>query len=301
MAASGLCRRAGRFAVPRGPIGGGSKPGRVDLLLLLCCAIGAAGVLAGALLWEVISGALLAAIAAQLFARRRGTVGVVPVLPMLTLALLPAYWLMTTVAGPEGQSIAALRDAPFSEAAEILLIPCLVLPAWGFLSLWPLAPFVPGPVLAPLGVALLVRIGVDILPEGMLHWQPLLAPLIVVALLLGGTAGGWTAVAGALALLGASSATTAGRAGAEIMGVLAMMGGLAAYVRSSEGAVAVMGTAVRARAAAILPFVGAPLAAWAFLLVMTGSLRSQVLYSVLAAAATLLALGAMQRIERVER
>jgi hypothetical protein len=47
--------------------------------------------------------------------------------------------------------------------------------------------------------------------------------------------------------------------------------------------------------------VGAPLAAWAFLLVMTGSLRSQVLYSVLAAAATLLALGAMQRIERVER
>ena len=52
--------------------------------------------------------------------------------------LLPAWWLMATIAGPVGLGVAALPAVPFSPAAERLLaIPSLIA-AWAVAGLWPL-------------------------------------------------------------------------------------------------------------------------------------------------------------------
>lgn len=120
--------------------------------------------------WLVIGGALLAAGAVSL------------VLLVVTAAgLLPSLWFMRTVAGPMGLSVATLDAVPFSAAAEALLAPALALGAIGLFGLWPLTRW-GTPLLLPVGVAVMLRLGVAI-PAGLASWETVLVPLGVIALL----------------------------------------------------------------------------------------------------------------------
>jgi hypothetical protein len=113
-----------------------------------------------------------------------------------------ALALMLTILGPEGGSIAALPDGPFSPPAERLLVMLLGL---GSLLLAGIPPFQrtpPGLTLAPLAAILMARLLVPVLPGGLFEWQPLAMLLLLVS-------GGLAAFRGR----GAAFAVVAGLAG----------------------------------------------------------------------------------------
>lgn len=179
----------------------------------------------------VLGAALVTAVAAHLAARRARSVPVVPVLPLSALALVPFGWLLVTIAGPSSLATRDLPLLPLSPPAQALVAPLLAAGAWGFLGLWPLHRWVPGPVLAPVGGALLLRIGVPGLAAGLEHLQP--------AFFAAGTLAAWHA---ALA-----------RRPAALIGALGFVA-TAAIVTGAH-------VAVDARVAAAVLFALAPLAA----------------------------------------
>jgi hypothetical protein len=131
---------------------------------------GAALVLLAPHLALVVAGMMVASVGAELGFRsgRR-----IPVLPLVTLTLLPAYWLLDTVAGPEGLALANLPALPLSPAAARLVAIPLAMVAWAWMGLWPLHGVVRPVLLAPLGAALWMRVAVPLTAEGLAHWQPL--------------------------------------------------------------------------------------------------------------------------------
>ncbi len=148
---------------------------------------GAAALLVGALVVAVapsaalvMGGMVLAAIGAELTLLPSGRH--VPMLFLITLALLPALWLLYTVAGPIGLATATLGEVPLSPAASRLLALPLGLVAWAWMGLWPLHGVVRSVLVAPLGAALWLRVGLPVSSEGLAHWQPLFAALAVVGL-----------------------------------------------------------------------------------------------------------------------
>jgi hypothetical protein len=106
----------------------------------------------------------------------------IPWLVVVTLVLAPIWWFMGTVAGPEGLRLGALPEIPFSPAAERLVALALGLVAWSFLGLWPMGRVFPGGLLAPLGIALWLRVLSPGAPGGAQHWQPLFVPLGLLGL-----------------------------------------------------------------------------------------------------------------------
>jgi hypothetical protein len=144
----------------------------------------AAGLLAalfGPYLSLVFLGAVIVAVVGQLRGRRLGTAGSVPVLWIAVPILAAAWWLAVTVAGPDGQTLAALPDAPFSAQAELLLSTAVSVSGALFLGLWPLHGVLPGGGIALVAGALLLRMGWPGWPLGMEHWQPLTVALGVVS------------------------------------------------------------------------------------------------------------------------
>ena len=133
---------------------------------------GALLVLAGPHAGLVIGGMLLASVGAELVFRRGKRR--VPVLLVVTLALVPAYWLLHTVAGPIGLGVGTLDQVPLSPAAARLVALPLGLVAWAWMGLWPLHGVVRPVLLAPLGAALWLRVAAPVAAEGLVHWQPLL-------------------------------------------------------------------------------------------------------------------------------
>lgn len=93
-------------------------------------------------------------------------------MPFLSsVLLLPALWLVLTVAGPGKASLQGLRDAPFSPAAEILLA-ALILPATLVLAgTFPFGPLARGPRFAPLGALLLLVVVLPLSGHGLEHWR----------------------------------------------------------------------------------------------------------------------------------
>ena len=102
--------------------------------------------------------------------------------PFIVLAaLLASTWLIWLIAAPVVPlTFEGLQLAPFSFAAELALAPMLGLAAWALLGLWPLHGTGPGSALSIVGGALLVRWGMGVIPEGMMHLAPLAG---IVALL----------------------------------------------------------------------------------------------------------------------
>jgi hypothetical protein len=200
-----VLRRLRRSSRPRGPA--------LDWAVLherpaisAAFVVGALGVALGPHVGLVLVGLMGAAAADHLARRIRGD-AVFPWLPVVTLGLFPIWWLLATIAGPVGLGVANLGDVPLSPRAEILLALPLALVAWSCLGLWPAHRLFPGGLLAPLGVALWLRVARPAVADGLDHWQPLLMPLGVLGVWGGAVIGRSSAALNALAFVALASAT----------------------------------------------------------------------------------------------
>jgi len=113
-----------------------------------------------------------------------------------------ALLLMLTILGPEGGSIAALPDGPFSPPAERLLVMLLGLSSLLLAGIPPFRRTPPGLALAPLAAILMVRLVVPVLPGGLLEWQPLAMLLLLLSGGLAAFRGRWAAFAVVAGLAG---------------------------------------------------------------------------------------------------
>lgn len=146
-------------------------------LLVAATATGAALVVPH--LATVLGGALVAFVAA-FAASRRGpwtAWGLLPAVPVLAWMLL---WTMH-LGGPLGGWIPALVDGPFSPRAAWLLAGLSGLVVSLGAGLWPWHGFTIPVLLAPVSVAVGGTFAVMLVPDGVQWWQPLAAPLAVVA------------------------------------------------------------------------------------------------------------------------
>jgi hypothetical protein len=229
----------------------------------------------------VIIGVIVATWSAWLVRRSNGGPRV-PVSPVLTFPLLGGWWLMATIAGPEGLSIGALPLLPASPAAERLLAPVFLLAGWATAGLWPLHRQVDGALLAPVGAILLARVAIPILPDGVEHWRPLAMPLIVAGVWHAALSGRHGELAVGLAWIGLLGLTAGGQLGAALL----LAGALATELGRKWPAsrVAQLGLS----AANVAAGIGGVLA-------VEAGLRGEVVYTVLAVAALLAAVGHASR------
>ena len=233
----------------------------------------------------VFLGLIVAAWSAYFLFHSRGS-RPAPVTPSLTLLLAPVYWLLATIAGPEGVSVAALPLVPLSPAAESLVAPAVLLVGWSVAGLWPLHRQVPGALVGPLGALLLVRTVLPLAPDGLEHWRPLVVPVLMAGIWHAGALARWPLLAVGAGLLGVAGLTSAGVTGAGWLFGSALVLELCSTSWLSGGLVRLAGMA--AWVAAV----------WGGLLVLEGGLRGEVVYTALGAAglALLIASGRRQAI-----
>jgi hypothetical protein len=266
VASTGPCRALGRglFSAPLRPVW--SRHGQ-------------AGRLAAAMLGGVAAAALGPHVAAVflgmvvtawcgyfLFHSRGGRPA--PVTPLLTLLLVPAYWLLATIAGPEGLSIGGLSRVPLSPAAESLVAPVLLLVGWSVAGLWPLHRQLPGALVGPLGALLLVRVALPLAPDGLEYWRPLAVPLLIAGIWHAAALARWPLLAAGAGLLGIAGLSPAGAG---------WLLGSALVLEVCSVASLPAGTLRLAQAAAWIA------GAWGGLLVLEGGLRGEVVYTALGA------------------
>lgn len=127
---------------------------------------------------------VIIALVAGILLERRLTPGMVsPVGQSLALLLFLASWFaLAGVAGESPLGLAALRDAPYSEAFEITVALPLTIAAWPLLGLFPFQQTRLGPLVPLAAGALLIRVASVAVPSGLTHWQPLLYLLLVLAM-----------------------------------------------------------------------------------------------------------------------
>ncbi|HEX5386275.1 MAG TPA: hypothetical protein VFW66_06235 [Gemmatimonadales bacterium] len=203
---------------------------------------------------------------------------------VITVLLGPLHHLMTTIAGPVGLRISTLANAPFSDAAEVLIALPLALAVWLSLGLWPVHELVPGAVVAPAAVVVWVRVGMRAVPAGLEHWQPLTAPLAMLGIWhAAATRRRCEALAGLALLALASLVPGSTPAAALLVGASTAVGLDERGVRLGRNGVAGLrahpGAAARAARIAVTLAAG-----WGMLLALEAGLRTQVVYTVLAAA-----------------
>jgi hypothetical protein len=192
---------------------------------------------------------------------------------LTTLLLLGCYWFLATIAGSEGLWVSAIPLLPLSPAAgQVVALPLLIL-VWLVARLWPLPARGLDGLTAPLAVALLVRVGVPAGVGGLEHWQPLVFPAAVVGIYAAAIARDGPMLARAGAVLGLVSLDPPAILGSA---VLLMVGLALEWLGRAGGNLGGRGrVVVRAAIAAG--------AAWGGLAVASGGLRSEVVYTVLAA------------------
>jgi hypothetical protein len=195
-----------------------------------------------------------------------------PIAPVLSLVLVPAYWLLATIAGPVGLRTGVLHLVPLSPAAESLVAAALLLAGWSTAGLWPLHRQLPGALVGPVGALLLVRIALPLAPGGIEQWRPLVVPVLVVGVWHAAARARWPLLAVGGAFLGVVSPAQVGIIGA---------GGLLGSALLLE----VAGMAVTPLAAVRLAHVAAWVAgAGGGLLVLEAGLHGEVVYTALGAA-----------------
>ena len=243
-----------------------------------------AAVTAGALLatvspWvdPIFLGAMLTAAGGWAAARENGPRRL-PVAPALTLlVLIPAWWLMRTIAGPEGLATVSLPDLPWSPAAERLLGALLLLGAWSISGLWPLQRQQPAVLTAPMAALLMARVAIPAFPDGLEHWRALALPLGLIGLWHGVVTGSRGEALVGLAWIGLATATIPGQAGAGLL----LVGAL----------IFVLAERVTARIEAVLRPIAALAVGAGALLVTEAGLGTEVVYTVSAVAALVAAAG----------
>jgi hypothetical protein len=195
-----------------------------------------------------------------------------PVTPLLSLLLAPVYWLLATIAGPEGLGIAQLPRVPLSPAAESLVAPVLLLVGWSVAGLWPLHRQVPGALVGPIGALLIVRVALPLAPDGLEYWRPLAVPLLIAGIWHAAALARWPLLAAGAGLLGVAGLTPAGASGAG-------------WLLGSALALELCSMASLPAAALRLVRVAAWISgAWGGLLVLEGVLLGEVVYTALGAA-----------------
>jgi hypothetical protein len=225
----------------------------------------------------VIIGVLIATWSA--WALRRAAGGSrVPAAPVLTLPLLGAWWLMATIAGPEGLRVEALSLLPMSPTAERLLAPVFLLAGWATAGLWPLHRQVDGVLLAPAGAILLIRIVIPTMPDGLEHWRPLAMPLIAAGAWHAALSGRTPGLALAMAWVGLLGLMPGGRLGAALLLAVALVAELGRLASSSPA------RRFTLLASGVAAAIGGVLA-------VEAGLRGEVVYTVLVAAALVAAVG----------
>jgi len=234
--------------------------------------LGALGVVAGPHAGLAFGGLVLAATADFLERRHRGRARV-PWLPGALLVLAPVWWFMATVAGPVGLKLSALPEIPFSPAAERLIALPLGLVAWALLGLWPMHRLFPDGLLAPLGIALWLRVASPAAAGGLEHWQPLLVPLGVVGLWGAAVTGRGSSACNALVFIALASEGPGSVPAALILGATGLALGIAP-ARAPRSAAERLAWMLVALA---LPFA------------FEAGFRTQVTYTLLAGAGTALA------------
>jgi hypothetical protein len=238
------------------------------------------GLLAGALaaaigphLGVVVLGVIVAACAGHLLQRAEGGPRL-PLAPAATLPLLPAWWLMATIAGPEGLRVSGLATLPFSPAAEKLLAVPLLVAAWAVAGLWPLHRHLPGALVAPVGAFLLARVAIPAVPSGLEHWRPLAMPLVVAGVWHAALSGRLPRVAVGMAWVGLLAPGGTGLAGAALL----LAAGLAVELVERIGPLRAGRLAPAAQALSLVAF------GWGALLAVGAGLRGEVVYTAVAVA-----------------
>jgi hypothetical protein len=247
----------------------------------------AAGVILGSVaaalgphLGVVVVGSVLAAWSGFLLNRRDGG-SRVPIAPLLALPLLAAWWLMATIAGPDGLGMATLPLVPLSPAAERMLAPVVLVAAWATSGLWPLHRQVPGGLLAVAGALLVTRVVVPAMPDGLGHWRALAMPLLVAGLWHAALSDRTAGLAVGLAWIGLLGGTPSGKRGAALLLAAALL----LELGRRDGRLR------RSRPAWILVAVAASLGG---MLAVEAGLRTETIYTVVGAAALIAALAARQ-------
>ncbi len=227
-------------------------------------------------LYLVVGGAVIAALAAYAIARPTG-IGRIPIFPAVaTGALAFVAYYMGIIAGPAGLSVSQLPEAPLSVAAQAYLLPALAVGAAGFFGYWPFTALVPGTWLAPVGAALLLRLGAEGLPLGLEGWRTVAIPVGVIAAWGSALQRRPLALASSGAWMACFAAGGGGAGGAWLLALVPVLG-----VHLAGGAAerpATQRSFLRDAVIVVLAALGGTLA-------LDALLRVEVVYAVLAAAA----------------
>jgi hypothetical protein len=125
--------------------------------------------------------AVVAATLGHVLLRRQGGGTAVPVLPLLSLFMVPVVRFAATIMATANPRLLDLINGPFSPAAEMRIMVWVGIVAWGFSGLWPLHGVVPA-IITPLAGVLLLRLGAHAFPMGVDHWGPLFMPVVLLGL-----------------------------------------------------------------------------------------------------------------------
>jgi hypothetical protein len=256
---------SGPVPLPLAPVFHG-RPGARRIVLIIVA--GLVAVLTGSHV-VVVFGGVMVATWATWFASHPPGARPLPVAPMLTMLLVPAGWLLATIAGPVGLRIAALPQVPLSPAAELLVSPALLLAGWATAGLWPLQRQLPGALVAPAGALLLARVAQPLVPGGLEYWRPLTVPLLILGLWNAAAWGGWPLLVAGAGVLG-----IAGGAAVNLSACAALLAvGLALELRSRVD--------LSPRPAGLVRAAIWPAVTWAGVRVLEEILRGEVVYSTL--------------------
>ena len=168
------------------------------------------------------------------------------------------FYLILTILGPEGGSVAGIAEGPFSPAAERLIVTLL---GAGMLLLSGLMPLHRAPwglSLAPLAAILLVRILVPGVPGGLADWESLAILLFAAAAAASFFTGRWAAAAVAGGLVALWSGVPAGALAGQALVLWGWLSGtVARRHRGTEGLRHRASEPLSHRATAIVPGVAA--------------------------------------------
>jgi hypothetical protein len=220
-------------------------------------------------LWTVLGGGAIALTAGWIASRRRGWLPL-GLLPGIVLAVLILLW-SVRLTGPLGGWIPALIDGPFSPRAAqalALMTSGVVVAASG---LWPVHGITIPVLLSPLAIAVSAYATL-LLPDGVQFWQPLLAPVALVAMMHGVAQRRTGQVLVAAGVFGAWTGTREGTVGgALLVGAAWLMVVVPATWLSRLSPPRLL-----IRVAWLLP-------CWGAVLVLRGGVSTQIVYSMVAA------------------
>ncbi len=220
--AAGLAWAAARWLLGRRGIPGQPTASFVDLRSAATAMVGVLLAGFGPHFFLVGLGVLIASLGVWVGATRPRTFPAILPILLAVAVLIPAGWLLLTIAGEQGLALATLPDLPLSPAAETLVAPLLLLAAWSTAGLWPLPRTRVAGIAGVAGLLLVARVIGAALPQGLDHWRPIAYPILAIGLWQGAAAGRWPTVMIGGALMALASGSGEGPLAAWCLGGAAL-------------------------------------------------------------------------------